>query len=136
MGLDASLSRIEFKVKNDSEYYKIRNKKWKECNEDYQKFEKWESSVRDEILYTSNWQIAKLINQRNIGDKEVDFEDARDLVLDKEDIQIILQSMKSARQDDEYENVYEELDQHIEELIKCLETTDFKEETLLYGEWF
>ena len=88
------------------------------------------------MLYTSSWDIAHLIDQRNIGDKKVDFEEARDLVLDEEDIKIILQSMKSARQDARYENVYEELDKHIEELAKCLEIIDFKKETLLYGEWF
>ncbi|NFV47205.1 hypothetical protein [Clostridium haemolyticum] len=136
MGLDATLFKIKFKVKSDLEYEKIRDKKWKELNKDCKQFEKWERDIWTEVLYTSSWDIAHLIDQRNIGDKKVDFEEARDLVLDEEDIKIILQSMKSARQDARYENVYEELDKHIEELAKCLEIIDFKKETLLYGEWF
>ncbi|KGM93525.1 hypothetical protein IRP63_14095 (plasmid) [Clostridium botulinum] len=136
MGLDATLFKIKFKVNNDLEYEKIKDKKWKELNKDCNQFEKWRCDIWTQVLYTSSWDIAHLIDQRNIGNKQVDFEDARDLVLDKEDIQIILQSMKLARQNVEYENVYEELDEHIEELTKCLETTDFKKETLLYGEWF
>ncbi|EES90356.1 conserved hypothetical protein [Clostridium phage D-1873] len=136
MGLDANLFKIKFKVKSDLEYEKIRDKKWKELNKDCKQFEKWERDIWTEVLYTSSWDIAHLIDQRNIGDKKVDFEEARDLVLDGEDIKIILQSMKSARQDARYENVYEELDKHIEELAKCLEIIDFKKETLLYGEWF
>lgn len=127
MGLDASIERINYKINSDLEYDKIRQQKWIEFNEDIQKFTNWEDNVCREILYTSDWDVANIINSKNIISKTVDFQKNRHLVLNKEDIEDILKIMKLRN------NKY---NKYICQLENCLKTTDFKRQSLLYGEWF
>lgn len=134
MGLDASISRIKFKVNSDLEYDKIRDEKWDEFKLDTKKFYNWEESVKDEILYTSDYSISDIIDKRNIGDKAVCFSRNQDLVLDSNDIQCIIKDLKFLEIGADIE-LKEMCKKCIDKLEKCLKDTDFSKETLLYGKW-
>jgi len=135
MGLDATLARVKFNVKSDLRYEEIRNQKYAELKYDNEIFEAWEHTVWEEILYTSDWEIAHMIDSRNIGSKAVNFSDNRDLILSKKDVKIIIVLMETSREKETNLVLKEILDKHISQLRNCLETTDFKKETLLFGEW-
>lgn len=135
MGLDATLARIKFKVNSDLDYEKIRKKKYAEFKKNNEKFYAWEDTIWEEVLYTSNWAVAHSLRSRNIGSKAVDFGENRDVVLSKEDIEIIIDSMEKTMEIESNLKMKESYNIHLTELRDCLNTTDFEKETLLYGEW-
>ena len=69
------------KLNSDLEYEEIRKQKWLELNKkDYERwtdvediFDEWEETMGEEILYTSDWDVANIINSINVGERYVDF---------------------------------------------------------------
>lgn len=125
MGLDAGLYKIKDNIVNSKQYNGIRQRKFKELHENYDKFYEYEK----EILYTSDWALNTMILD-GIGSK-----DEWKLVFE-DDLEGICKNIKQAINEKLYKD-YEIIDINyykakLNELIDIWNTIDFSKETLLY----
>lgn len=124
MGLDAGLTLMDYKLETDLEYNEIRRNKLKELGSG-KDFYDWESEITTQILWTSYWDVAHILSDSNKGDKEVELEENRELLIDKEELISIINHMENHERD---------LSEHIFELKQALKTIDFNKQTLFYWE--
>lgn len=132
MGMDVEISRVKDIITDSKKYYKIRYNKFEELNKNYEEFYKWEQGV----FSLKDRCINRIICDASKNGDNVCFDDNESLILDKEDIENIIEVLKVSIKNEKYKDYdmrYTQTYEYcLEELNKILETTDFDKETLIY----
>lgn len=149
MGLDHSITKIPEKIESSKQYIKLRKRRFKELNENYDEFYKWEQTVAS---WDGYWEFAHFICRLPKSEK-VSFEDGEYLKLDKCDIEFLISELKEKLKTQEGLSDILDLKRYkkedwehllntrnidfwtkglLEPLEKILKEVDFDKETLFY----
>lgn len=123
--MDAGLYKIKDNIVNTKQYGKIRKRKFKELNENYDKFYEYEI----EALYINDWALNDMILDSIKSNEEWK-------LIFENDLENICKNIKKGINDKLYNN-YELIDinyyrNKLKEIIDIWNSTDFNKETLLY----